>query len=304
MMHGFFQSVGGPVGTSIMGNWFSSKNRGYIFGTWTCHQYIGNITAAIVSSAVVSIFMLDYTVSLLIPAVLTILCGLLCMFYLPESPQDVFGIVEGTKMFSVEDDIHAMTGTSSNTNNTATISNNRESTPLLNRSAMSTTTNSTTSTPTPPTGTATATPTTQDHITLIAVAADRTHLKPISITDAIKIPNVLGYAMAFGFFKLVNYAMFFWLPYFLSLHYSPSQSNLISILYDIGMMPGGIIVGYVSDALDGRRACIIALFMAILVPLLYIFSAFSDTLSPMLLLVILGCMGVLIGKFKLIYMDM
>jgi len=70
------------------------------------------------------------------------------------------------------------------------------------------------------------------------------------------------------------------------------------------MMPGGIIVGYVSDALDGRRACIIALFMAILVPLLYIFSAFSDTLSPMLLLVILGCMGVLIGKFKLIYMDM
>ena len=27
MMHGLFQSVGGPVGTAVMGNWFSSKNR-------------------------------------------------------------------------------------------------------------------------------------------------------------------------------------------------------------------------------------------------------------------------------------
>ena len=39
---GFFQSTGGPVGTAIMGNWFcdneSHKNRGLIFGTWTCHQ--------------------------------------------------------------------------------------------------------------------------------------------------------------------------------------------------------------------------------------------------------------------------
>lgn len=31
---------------------------------------------------------------------------------------------------------------------------------------------------------------------------------------------------------------FFWLPFFLSLHFTPGQSNMISILYDVGMMPG------------------------------------------------------------------
>jgi hypothetical protein len=48
---------------------------------------------------------------------------------------------------------------------------------------------------------------------------------------------VLTYAFAFGFFKLVNYVLFFWLPFFLSQHFDPSTSNLISTLYDIGMMP-------------------------------------------------------------------
>lgn len=49
-----------------------------------------------------------------------------------------------------------------------------------------------------------------------------------------------SYAIAFGFFKFTNYALFFWLPFFLTSHFSPSESNLISTLYDIGMMPGRV----------------------------------------------------------------
>eukprot|EP00968_Pinguiococcus_pyrenoidosus_P025502 scaffold6180_cov200-Pinguiococcus_pyrenoidosus.AAC.5 len=60
----------------------------------------------------------------------------------------------------------------------------------------------------------------------------------ISIGAALKIPNVLSYALAFGFFKLVNYAMFFQLPYILSSNFDPSTANLISSLYSFGMMPG------------------------------------------------------------------
>ena len=77
--------------------------------------------------------------------------------------------------------------------------------------------------------------------------------KPISFIDALKIPNVAGYAFAFGFFKLTNYVLFFWLPYFLSLHFDPTTANLVSTLYSFGMMPGGIIVGKVSDIFGGRR---------------------------------------------------
>jgi sugar phosphate permease len=70
---------------------------------------------------------------------------------------------------------------------------------------------------------------------------------------------------------------------------------MISVLYDVGMMPGGIIVGTVSDLYGGRRACVIATFMFILVPLLYLFSQDASTLPSMALLVILGLMGILVG---------
>ena len=37
----------------------------------------------------------------------------------------------------------------------------------------------------------------------------------------------MGYALAFGFFKFINYAMFFWLPFFLSLHFDSEESASI-----------------------------------------------------------------------------
>jgi sugar phosphate permease len=101
--------------------------------------------------------------------------------------------------------------------------------------------------------------------------------------------------LAFGFFKLINYALFFWLPYFLSSHFTPEQSNLISILYDVGMMPGGIIVGTISDMYGGRRACVIVTFMMILIPLLWLFALYSSVMPASVLLVLLGLMGVLVG---------
>lgn len=99
---------------------------------------------------------------------------------------------------------------------------------------------------------------------------------PIGFFEAFLLPNVLSYAIAFGFFKLVgvvlccslgwegwngsvlfgqsylmrylhalqvNYAMFFQLPVILASHFDQSTSNIISSLYSVGMMPGGIVCG-------------------------------------------------------------
>merc|ERR1712216_946170 len=41
--------------------------------------------------------------------------------------------------------------------------------------------------------------------------------------------------------------------------------------------------------------CVIAVFMAILAPLLYIFALFSGTMPPTLLLILLCVMGILVG---------
>ena len=64
----------------------------------------------------------------------------------------------------------------------------------------------------------------------------------------------MNYAIAFGFFKLINYAMFL---------NSPSYSHPTLTLpqptssrpYSFGMMPGDYICGKVSDIYGGRRAC-------------------------------------------------
>jgi len=54
---------------------------------------------------------------------------------------------------------------------------------------------------------------------------------------------------------------------------------VISSLYSLGMMPGGVVCGWVSDIYGGRRACVIATFMGLLCPLLYLFALYMDQVS-------------------------
>mmetsp|Transcript_3705 Transcript_3705/g.6555 ORF Transcript_3705/g.6555 Transcript_3705/m.6555 type:complete len:487 (-) Transcript_3705:400-1860(-) len=122
-------------------------------------------------------------------------------------------------------------------------------------------------------------------------------LQPISFRDAFKIPMVAKYAIAFGFFKLTNYCLFFWLPYFLEKHFDPVTSNLIASLYSIGMVPGGIVVGYISDMLGGRRALVNAVFMGLLIVFLAVFAKISATpdVNPVVLQFLITWIGILVG---------
>jgi sugar phosphate permease len=241
---GFFQSTGGPVGTAVMGNWFcdkaSVKNRGLIFGFWTCHQYCGDITAALCTAWVLGIG-LPYWWALLIPA-LTNFGWSFITARLIADPADVGIITPEVKI--------------------------RHEKMEAKRKEM-----------------AEAGET---------MEAD-TGPSAITYTAALAIPMVAQYAFAFGFFKLINYVLFFWLPYFLGKAFDPVTANLIAALYSVGMMPGGIIVGYVSDLFGGRRATVISVFMGVLIVFLGIFSQYSEKLPATALLVMLGCMGILVG---------
>lgn len=242
-LFGFFQSTGGPVGTAVMGNWFcdpdSVARRGLIFGYWTCHQYCGDVTAALCTALVLGIG-LPYWWGLLLPALANLGWGFITMRLIAD-PYDV-GII-----------------------------------------------------------------TPEVRIRQAKLAEKRAELEagetledegptPITYMGAFRIPMVAQYALAFGFFKLTNYVLFFWLPYFLGkAGFDPVQANLIASFYSIGMMPGGIIVGYVSDLFGGRRAAVIGSFMCTLLVFLAIFAAFSETLSATALLPMLAMMGILVG---------
>lgn len=230
MLHGAFQATGGPVNTAIMGNWFGKQGRGLVFGLWTCHQYIGDIAAAIASAYILrSGYAWQWCI--VIPAFINGVWAFINFLKVPNTPEEAGVITEAS---------------------------------IAKASAQ-------------------------------AAGRVEEDLAPIGFFEAFMLPNVINYASAFGFFKLVNYAMFFQLPVILSSHFDPATSNVISALYSVGMMPGGIVCGWVSDLYGGRRACVIATFMGILCPLLWLFAEFMNVLPVHLLLLLLAFMGCLVG---------
>jgi sugar phosphate permease len=245
-LFGFFQATGGPVGTAVMGNWFcdadSVKNRGTIFGLWTCHQYMGDITAALCTAWVLGMGF-TYWWALLIPALANLAWAFLTV-RLVADPYNVGIITPEVRIRAANHEAK-----------------------LKQAAEMG------------------------QHMDQIDEGP-----QPISYMAALRIPMVAQYAVAFGFFKLTNYVLFFWLPYFLGKAFDPVTANLIASLYSVGMMPGGIIVGYVSDIFGGRRAVVIGTFMGALIVFLAVFAKYSESgLSPISLLVMLGCMGILVG---------
>lgn len=244
-LFGFFQSTGGPVGTAVMGNWFcdadSIKNRGLIFGLWTCHQYCGDITSQLVSAAVLGAGW-PYWWALFIPAVFNVVWGFLTLRLVPD-PYEIGIITDEVRIR--QEKLAAKRAELEKAGKASDISDEG-----------------------PP---------------------------PISYLDAIRIPMVAQYAIAFGFFKLTNYVLFFWLPYFLEKSFDQVTANLIAALYSVGMMPGGIIVGVVSDLFGGRRATVIGVFMCGLLVFLGIFAQYSETLTTTPLLIMLFIMGILVG---------
>jgi len=230
LLHGAFQATGGPVNTAVMGNWFGKENRGTIFGLWTCHQYVGDIAAAMFSALLLWL-KIDWRYCLIVPAVLNALWAVFNLMMVPNTPED-YKVVTKHTLRAVYAKEHDM---------------------------------------------------------------EHAESKPIGFLRALLLPGVISYSMAFGFFKLINYAMFFQLPTILSSNYDSSTSDIISALYSVGMMPGGCICGFLSDLYGGRRACVIATFMALLCPLLVALAQWMPVMPIELLLVLLCVMGCLVG---------
>lgn len=243
---GLFQATGGPVGTAVMGNWFCDadaiKNRGTIFGLWTCHQYAGDVFAALITALILGNGW-AYWLALFVPAMLNIGFGFITA-NLVADPYEKGIITPEVKI--------------------------RQAKYEAKKKEMAE--------------------------KGVSIDADKGP-QAISFIDAIRIPMVANYCAAFAFFKLVNYCLFFWLPYFLGNNFDQVTANLIASLYSVGMMPGGVIVGYVSDLFGGRRALVIGVFMTILVMLLAVFAKFSESgdMNPYALLVMLATMGILVG---------
>lgn len=71
-----------------MGNWFPAKGRGLVFGLWTCHQYVGDIVAALASAWIIREGY-DYRLCMTIPAVINGIWAFVNFLQVPNNPAEV-----------------------------------------------------------------------------------------------------------------------------------------------------------------------------------------------------------------------
>jgi len=97
--------------------------------------------------------------------------------------------------------------------------------------------------------------------------------------DVWTIPVVPEAAVSLFFLKLVRYAMYMWLPLFLStqLRYSQKAAGLLSLAFDVGAVVGSAAVGVAVDRLFRGRALTGCLLSAVASTLgLLLFSVTSS----------------------------
>ncbi|EMS53513.1 Putative glycerol-3-phosphate transporter 5 [Triticum urartu] len=103
----------------------------------------------------------------------------------------------------------------------------------------------------------------------------------IGFLEAWRLPGVAEYAFCLFFSKLVAYTFLYWLPFYIRNNAVAGQflshkaSGILSIVFDIGGVLGGISAGFLSDAI-GARAITSALFLLLSIPALILYRTFGS----------------------------
>mmetsp|Transcript_13091 Transcript_13091/g.24470 ORF Transcript_13091/g.24470 Transcript_13091/m.24470 type:complete len:451 (-) Transcript_13091:20-1372(-) len=118
--------------------------------------------------------------------------------------------------------------------------------------------------------------------------------RAIGFWKAFFLPGVLLYGLAFACAKLLQYALFLWLPYYLkSLDMDDTTIGIISFSCDIGGIAGSIFVGYLSDRFR-RRGAVCAALLLLSIPLLMAFKE-TPANNTFLYIVLAAVVGALTG---------
>uniref|UniRef100_H2YK09 Sugar phosphate exchanger 3 n=1 Tax=Ciona savignyi TaxID=51511 RepID=H2YK09_CIOSA len=118
--------------------------------------------------------------------------------------------------------------------------------------------------------------------------------KPIGFIGALRIPGVIEFSLCLLFAKLVSYTFLFWLPFYLksTSKYESSlnatMAGLMSTLFDIGGIFGGITAGLLSDHSGACATTCSLMLLYVSLPQMYLFNTYasvSTTVSITLLII-------------------
>uniref|UniRef100_A0A0D9ZP02 Major facilitator superfamily (MFS) profile domain-containing protein n=1 Tax=Oryza glumipatula TaxID=40148 RepID=A0A0D9ZP02_9ORYZ len=105
--------------------------------------------------------------------------------------------------------------------------------------------------------------------------------KAVGFIQAWRIPGVAPFALCLFFCKLVAYTFLYWLPFYIShtaiggVYLSDTAAGVLSTLFDVGGVVGGILAGHISDRLDAR-ALTAASFTFSAIPALFFYRIYGS----------------------------
>jgi len=120
-----------------------------------------------------------------------------------------------------------------------------------------------------------------------------------SFGEVLRIPGLLQYSVCYMFLKLVNYALFLWLPFYLKegIGMEQSAAATMATMFDWGFIVGGFSAGLISDwttrwARVPMRSPVVSIFLLLaLLPLSVLRLSSSTTVISWMIF----CSGVLQG---------
>lgn len=130
-------------------------------------------------------------------------------------------------------------------------------------------------------------------------------LQAIGFLEAWKLPGVAPFAFCLFFSKLVAYTFLYWLPYYIrhtavaGVHLSHKTAGILSAIFDIGGVFGGILAGLISDMIEARAITSVA-FLLLSIPALVLYRAYGS-LSMITNITLMFLSGLLVnGPYSLI----
>ncbi|KAJ1693315.1 hypothetical protein LUZ63_010013 [Rhynchospora breviuscula] len=119
--------------------------------------------------------------------------------------------------------------------------------------------------------------------------------KAVGFWAAWQIPGVTAFAFGLFFSKLVAYTFLYWLPFYISHteiggeYMSNWKAGMLSTLFDVGGVIGGILAGHLSDSLDARAfTSVLFTYLAIGALFIYRYFGSSSLLMNATLMIIAG----------------
>ncbi|KAL4493656.1 hypothetical protein ABPG72_004149 [Tetrahymena utriculariae] len=250
--NGLFESACLPGYMRMLGNWYSSENRGILLGIWSGCRSFGDTFGLLIGDLAILRLHFSWYWSLVVFGSICLFMAYIIYEFTSESPSS-------TGLATIEEDeledssvinpsfIKRPLQYVSNTENQEQQQTNMDADDLERlREKLQLKYGS---------------------FGIINPTRVKEEYKGITVYEAFQIPGVIWYTVDFMCLKGLNYGILFWFPKFLQQNHLESNSSGISIMWSFGVLVGGIVSGYVGDRLHKRRG--------ILMPPSLILLAFS-----------------------------